>query len=77
MKRTFHALFIISLSVLRSTYGMKHTLGASTTQKNQIQPTLWVPEEIIANIAGYCQPTEKNTLMKISKDFSTCLKIES
>lgn len=44
------------------------------TQADQIQISLWLPEELIAQIAGYCYASEKNILMKVSKDFNACLK---
>jgi len=33
-----------------------------------------LPQEIIAQIAGYCWPKEKNILMRVCKDFYSCLK---
>jgi len=75
MKKIFHALFIISfICFSASIHGMKRTLEIITTQENPIQEPLWLPAEIIAKIAGHCEPTEKNILMKVSKDFNACLQ---
>jgi len=41
---------------------------------NQIQESSWLPQEIIAHIAGYCWPKEKNILMRVCKSFEACLK---
>jgi ankyrin repeat protein len=46
----------------------------SMEQNNVDTKKILTPQEIIAHIAGYCRPREKNLLMKICKDFYTCLK---
>jgi ankyrin repeat protein len=47
---------------------------SSMEQNNVDTKKILTPQEIIAHIAGYCRPREKNLLMKISRDFYTCLK---
>ncbi len=78
MKKIFHALFILSfICVSAPITGMKRKVNITNTQENPIQEPLeplWLPTEIIAYIASYCEPTEKNILMKVSKDFNTCLQ---
>lgn len=39
-----------------------------------IQEAPQLPKEIIVQIAGYCQPREKNNLMRLCKAFCACLK---
>jgi ankyrin repeat protein len=46
----------------------------SMEQDNANTKSILTPQEIIAYIAGSCRPREKNLLMKICKDFYTCLK---
>jgi ankyrin repeat protein len=68
-------MLLISMSIVflsNSIYGMKR--NELVPAQNQGQICLWLPEEIIINIAGYCEPQEKNILAKLCKDFLTALK---
>lgn len=63
----YNALLIMTIGFSNNLmYGMENTI--------QEAPSLWLPNELIARIAGSCQPHEKNKLMKVCKAFNACLK---
>ncbi|HJZ24341.1 MAG TPA: ankyrin repeat domain-containing protein [Candidatus Babeliales bacterium] len=70
MKKIFHILLIIIFICLNSSlYGMKRNQpDANTTQE------LCLSDEVIVPIAAYSEPREKNTLMKVCKQFNSVLK---
>ncbi len=76
MKKILHILFVIAFVCFSSSlHGMKRKNSrAKSTQKNQIQITPDLPQEMTAHIAGYCKPREKNLLLKVCKSFNACLK---
>ncbi len=79
MKKLFYSLLAITFICFSgSTHAMKRkntTLTIRNPQNTkQIQEPLWLPEETIAHIAGYCEPKEKNILMRLSHAFYTSLK---
>lgn len=70
MQKTFYTLFFVTFIWLNSAlYGME-----SPTQINQLQLTQMLPEELVAQIAGYCRPYEKNIVMKLCKNFYIYLR---
>jgi ankyrin repeat protein len=76
MKNIVYTLLIITgLFFSGSGYAMKHTvLSTNTNTENQIHTIQLLPKEISVHIIGYCQPTQKNTLMKVCKDFYAWLQ---
>jgi ankyrin repeat protein len=53
----------------------KTPIHIDSTQINFTQYTApYLPQETVAHIAGYCQPKEKNILMRLCKYFDACLK---
>jgi len=67
MKQILYILFIITSIYCNSVASMENTI---LIKANVPQ----LPQEIIAQIAGYCWPKEKNILMRVCKDFYSCLK---
>jgi len=67
MQKMFHASCIVMIILLSgSLYGM---------QTDTIQPVYrQFSDEVVAHIAGYSGPCEKNVLLKVCKDFYACLK---
>jgi len=78
MRKSFHALCILIFTYFNSCmYGMDPTSLYElrrTGKENPIQSYQIFPDELIAYIAGFCNPCEKNLLMKICKAFNVCLK---
>ena len=81
MKRILHILFIISfICVSTSIHGMKRKNSTTLTIRNsnyichQVQEAPVLFPELIAHIAGYCWPKEKNLLMRVSEYFCACLQ---
>jgi len=68
IQQLLQALFIITFVCFNgSVNGMKH-------RNLDITVDPLPPKEIIAQIASYCQPKEKNILMRLCRAFCACLK---
>lgn len=77
MKITLHTSLVITLICLGSSIqGMKRKKPNTNilTQANQFPESLYFPDEVIAPIAAYSEPKEKNVLMRVCKTFGACLK---
>src|SRR2546421_7542125 len=76
MKKIFNTLLaIICICFGGSMYGMKRDNNMELTTRNTEQvKAVWLPADIIAFIASYCWPKEKNTLMRLSQELSKYLK---
>ena len=70
MQKILYVLFtLIFIALNHSAYG----IDASTIPLSHIHEHSF-PEEAIIQMAGHCQPHEKNILMKVCKAFNVCLK---